>query len=81
MPTEVSFISVIRSSYHLNCILAAQAQARIKILEKLPELETPETEDTESFKYALFSCLGLLLLVTGFLTSKRSLLLYYNSQG
>jgi len=35
-------------------ITAAQAQARIKILEKLPDLEPPETEDTESFKYILF---------------------------
>jgi len=30
--------------------LAPQAQARIKILEKLPQLEPPEQEDTESFK-------------------------------
>jgi hypothetical protein len=30
--------------------LAPQAQARIKILEKLPALEPPEQEDTESFK-------------------------------
>lgn len=29
---------------------AAQAQARIKILEKLPDLEPPEAEDKESFK-------------------------------
>lgn len=34
----------------MPCPLAAQAQARIKILEKLPDLEAPETEDTESFK-------------------------------
>ncbi len=30
---------------------AAQAQSKIKILEKLPELEPPEAEDSETFKY------------------------------
>ncbi|KAG8789674.1 hypothetical protein FRC15_003743 [Serendipita sp. 397] len=37
--------------WRYNANRAAQAQARIKILEKLPELEPPETEDTESFKF------------------------------
>lgn len=30
--------------------VAPQAQARIKVLEKLPVLEPPEVEDTESFR-------------------------------
>jgi ATP-binding cassette subfamily F protein 3 len=30
---------------------APQAQSRIKILEKLPELEPPEEDDSESFKF------------------------------
>lgn len=37
--------------WRYNANRAAQAQARIKILEKLPDLEPPETEDTESFKF------------------------------
>jgi ATP-binding cassette, subfamily F, member 3 len=34
----------------LVVMLAPQAQARIKVLEKLPVLEPPEQDDTESFK-------------------------------
>lgn len=37
--------------WRYNANRAAQAQARIKILEKLPDLEPPEAEDTESFKF------------------------------
>lgn len=40
-------------------VIAAQAQARIKILEKLPDLEPPEEEDTESFKSVFFYVLGI----------------------
>lgn len=32
-------------------IPAAQAQSKIKILEKLPELEPPEEDDSESFRF------------------------------
>ncbi|EIW66575.1 hypothetical protein TREMEDRAFT_70139 [Tremella mesenterica DSM 1558] len=37
--------------WRYNANRAPQAQARIKILEKLPELEPPEQEDSESFKF------------------------------
>ena len=36
--------------WRYNANRAAQAQSKIKILEKLPDLEEPETEDTEKFK-------------------------------
>ncbi|KAK0506421.1 P-loop containing nucleoside triphosphate hydrolase protein [Armillaria luteobubalina] len=36
--------------WRYNANRAAQAQSRIKILEKLPELEPPEADETESFK-------------------------------
>jgi ATP-binding cassette subfamily F protein 3 len=36
--------------WRYNANRAAQAQSKIKILEKLPELEPPEAEDSESFK-------------------------------
>ncbi|KAI9632629.1 putative translational regulator GCN20-like ABC transporter protein [Dioszegia hungarica] len=37
--------------WRYNANRAPQAQSRIKILEKLPELEPPEEEDNESFKF------------------------------
>lgn len=37
--------------WRYNANRAPQAQSRIKILEKLPELEPPEAEDNESFKF------------------------------
>jgi ATP-binding cassette subfamily F protein 3 len=37
--------------WRYNANRAAQAQSKIKILEKLPELEPPEAEETEKFKY------------------------------
>ncbi|KAL7419557.1 hypothetical protein Q5752_005468 [Cryptotrichosporon argae] len=37
--------------WRYNANRAPQAQSRIKILEKLPELEPPEDEDDESFKF------------------------------
>ncbi|KIY63247.1 P-loop containing nucleoside triphosphate hydrolase protein [Cylindrobasidium torrendii FP15055 ss-10] len=37
--------------WRYNANRAAQAQSRIKILEKLPELEPPEVDETETFKF------------------------------
>ncbi|WRT63872.1 uncharacterized protein IL334_000798 [Kwoniella shivajii] len=37
--------------WRYNANRAAQAQSKIKILEKLPELEPPEVDDSESFKF------------------------------
>ncbi|KAB5588654.1 Translational regulator GCN20-like ABC transporter protein [Ceratobasidium theobromae] len=37
--------------WRYNANRAAQAQSKIKILEKLPELEPPEEEETEKFKF------------------------------
>ncbi|KAK0198121.1 P-loop containing nucleoside triphosphate hydrolase protein [Armillaria mellea] len=37
--------------WRYNANRAAQAQSRIKILEKLPELEPPEADETETFKF------------------------------
>ncbi|KAJ9124540.1 hypothetical protein QFC24_003332 [Naganishia onofrii] len=37
--------------WRYNANRAAQAQSKIKILEKLPELEPPEEEDSENFKF------------------------------
>ncbi|KAL0581212.1 hypothetical protein V5O48_000800 [Marasmius crinis-equi] len=37
--------------WRYNANRAAQAQSKIKILEKLPELHPPEEEDTENFKF------------------------------
>ncbi|KAI0321921.1 P-loop containing nucleoside triphosphate hydrolase protein [Amylostereum chailletii] len=37
--------------WRYNANRAAQAQSKIKILEKLPELTPPETEDTETFRF------------------------------
>ncbi|KAG8959136.1 hypothetical protein FRC03_008399 [Tulasnella sp. 419] len=37
--------------WRYNANRAAQAQSKIKILEKLPELEEPEAEETEKFKF------------------------------
>jgi len=37
--------------WRYNANRAAQAQSKIKILEKLPEIEPPEEEDSESFKF------------------------------
>ncbi|KAI0757607.1 P-loop containing nucleoside triphosphate hydrolase protein [Daedaleopsis nitida] len=37
--------------WRYNANRAAQAQSKIKILEKLPELTPPEEEDTETFKF------------------------------
>lgn len=37
--------------WRYNAARASQAQSKIKILEKLPELHAPETEDSESFKF------------------------------
>ncbi|KAJ7630395.1 P-loop containing nucleoside triphosphate hydrolase protein [Roridomyces roridus] len=37
--------------WRYNANRAAQAQSKIKILEKLPELEPPEAEETEQFKF------------------------------
>ncbi|EOR04146.1 hypothetical protein J056_002224 [Wallemia ichthyophaga EXF-994] len=37
--------------WRYNAARASQAQSKIKILEKLPELHPPETEDSESFKF------------------------------
>jgi hypothetical protein len=48
MPIEVHIL--VLCVYSTHPAVAAQAQARIKILEKLPDLEPPEEEDTESFK-------------------------------
>lgn len=36
--------------WRYNANRAAQAQSKIKILEKLPELEMPEESETERFK-------------------------------
>ena len=38
--------------WRYNANRAAQAQSKIKILEKLPELEPPEEEDSMKFKFA-----------------------------
>ncbi|EGN92667.1 hypothetical protein SERLA73DRAFT_190661 [Serpula lacrymans var. lacrymans S7.3] len=37
--------------WRYNANRASQAQMRIKILEKLPDLEPPEAEETETFKF------------------------------
>ena len=37
--------------WRYNANRAAQAQSKIKILEKLPELTPPEVEETETFKF------------------------------
>ncbi|ODN82206.1 hypothetical protein L202_02493 [Cryptococcus amylolentus CBS 6039] len=37
--------------WRYNANRAAQAQSKIKILEKLPELEPPEEDDSETFKF------------------------------
>ena len=37
--------------WRYNANRAAQAQSKIKILEKLPELTPPEEEETESFRF------------------------------
>lgn len=37
--------------WRYNANRAAQAQSKIKILEKLPDLEPPEEDDSESFKF------------------------------
>ncbi|KAF9652047.1 P-loop containing nucleoside triphosphate hydrolase protein [Thelephora ganbajun] len=37
--------------WRYNANRAAQAQSRIKILEKLPELEPPEAEESETFRF------------------------------
>lgn len=37
--------------WRYNANRAAQAQSRIKILEKLPELEPPEAEESEAFRF------------------------------
>ncbi|QRV91315.1 ABC transporter [Ceratobasidium sp. AG-Ba] len=37
--------------WRYNANRAAQAQSKIKILEKLPDLEPPEAEETEKFKF------------------------------
>ncbi|KAJ3510511.1 hypothetical protein NMY22_g15962 [Coprinellus aureogranulatus] len=37
--------------WRYNANRAAQAQMKIKILEKLPDLQPPEAEETESFKF------------------------------
>ncbi|KAF7306412.1 Protein gcn20 [Mycena indigotica] len=37
--------------WRYNANRAAQAQSKIKILEKLPELEPPEEDETENFKF------------------------------
>ncbi|KAK7688153.1 hypothetical protein QCA50_008523 [Cerrena zonata] len=37
--------------WRYNANRAAQAQSKIKILEKLPELHPPEAEETETFKF------------------------------
>ena len=37
--------------WRYNAARASQAQSKIKVLEKLPELHAPETEDSESFKF------------------------------
>ncbi|KZP15225.1 hypothetical protein FIBSPDRAFT_833190 [Athelia psychrophila] len=37
--------------WRYNANRAAQAQSRIKILEKLPDLEAPEEDETENFKF------------------------------
>ncbi|KAJ7239013.1 P-loop containing nucleoside triphosphate hydrolase protein [Mycena haematopus] len=37
--------------WRYNANRAAQAQSKIKILEKLPDLEPPEVEETEQFKF------------------------------
>ncbi|KAF5337376.1 hypothetical protein D9611_003389 [Ephemerocybe angulata] len=37
--------------WRYNANRAAQAQMKIKILEKLPDLEPPEAEETETFKF------------------------------
>lgn len=39
--------------WRYNANRAAQAQSKIKILEKLPELEMPEAAETEKFKYVV----------------------------
>lgn len=39
-------------SIRYNANRAAQAQSKIKILEKLPELEPPEEEDSMKFRFA-----------------------------
>lgn len=35
---------------HQIFFAAAQAQSKIKILEKLPELQPPEADETETFR-------------------------------
>lgn len=43
--------------WRYNANRAAQAQSKIKILEKLPELEMPEAAETERFRY-IITCFG-----------------------
>lgn len=40
--------------WRYNANRAAQAQMKIKVLEKLPELEMPEAEETEKFKCVIY---------------------------
>lgn len=42
--------------WRYNANRAAQAQSKIKILEKLPELEMPEEAETERFKCVFHRC-------------------------
>lgn len=49
-----------------NANRAAQAQSKIKILEKLPELEPPEADDVVKFKLVEYRFGGVLVLNTVF---------------
>lgn len=74
MQTEVSGVDSCScpSSYS---VAAAQAQSKIKILEKLPELQPPEASETETFRFAPMRPISQLLLMSynkGFPTAKRS---------
>lgn len=40
--------------WRYNANRAAQAQSKIKVLEKLPDLEAPQSEETEKFRYVMY---------------------------
>lgn len=48
--TYADFLATHGNRYNAN--RAAQAQSKIKILEKLPDLEPPEEDDVVTFKFA-----------------------------
>lgn len=49
-PASLAAVLIATSRRRYNAARAAQAQSKIKILEKLPELEPPEDEEVVHFR-------------------------------